>query len=66
MDELHTGSKHPLSGAESYFDLHVVTMYTSQKERVTAGTWRSITRFTQGGLGSLALAGCPSWREELQ
>ena len=26
MGELHTGSKHPLSGAEnvSYFDLHVV------------------------------------------
>ena len=35
---------------------------TNQKERVTAGTWRSIARLTLGGFGSLALVGCPSRR----
>ena len=57
MDEFHTGPKYPLSGTdpEFYFDLHMVPLDTNQKERPTAGTWRSITRFTPGGWGLLAL-----------
>ena len=57
MVELHAGPKHPLSGAdpESYFDLHVLD--ANQKERLTAGTWHSITRLTLDACGSLALVG---------
>ena len=64
MGEQHTGPKHPLNGMdrEPYFDLHVVSLNTNQKERATEGTWRSITRLTPSGRGSLALVGCPSRR----
>ena len=56
MGELHTGPKHPLSGAdpESYFDHHVVPLDTNQKERATEGTWHSIIRPTVGRWGTLA------------
>ena len=68
MGELHTGTKHPLSGAdpESYFDLNVVPLDTSQKERATAGTWRSITRLTPGVWSLLTLVGSTPRRGELR
>ena len=54
--------KRPLSGAnlESCTNFHVVPaglMYQKgcQKERVTADTWRSITRLPPVGWGSLAM-----------
>ena len=51
MGGLNNGPKHPLSGAdpEFYFDPHVVPTGSQPEERVTAGTWRIITRFTPGG-----------------
>ena len=39
---------------------------TTQNERVTAGTWRSVARFTLGDWGSLALVGCQPRRGEFQ
>ena len=66
MGELHTGPKHQLSDADPSPTL-TSTWYpieTNKKERATAGTWYSITRFTLGGWGSLALIGCPSKRWE--
>ena len=66
MCELHTGPKHPLSGedTETYFDLDLVPLDTNQKERATAGTWRSISMFNPGRSGSLALVDCPPGRGE--
>ena len=67
MGELHTGSIHPLSDADPdyVFNLHMVPLDANQKERVNAGTWRSMTRLTPGGWGLLALDGCPYWRREV-
>ena len=65
MGELHTGPKHPLSGADNVSSMWY-PLDTNQKERATAGNRRSITRLTPGGWGSLALLGCPPMRGELQ
>ena len=67
MGDLHTGPKHPLSGAdpESYFDLHMVPS-GYQKERATAGTQCSRTRLTLRGWGSLALVNSQPRRGRLQ
>ena len=47
LGELHTGPRHPLSGADPmWYNLNI-----NQKGRVIAGTWRSITRLTPGGGG---------------
>ena len=46
MGELHTGLRHPLSGADPdpYFDLHALPMNTNKKKRAIVCTWHSITR----------------------
>ena len=56
IGELHTGPKYPLSAEEpeSCLDSMWYALDTNKKERVTAGTWRSITRLTPGRWGSLA------------
>ena len=49
MGELHTGPKHPLSGAdpESYFDLHVVIIIIEHLlRRISITVLQSSCRFT--------------------
>ena len=56
MDELHTGSKHPLSGAdhESYFDLHMVLPgYQPRRE----GDCMYLAQYNQAYSWQVALVG---------
>ena len=68
MGETHTGSKHPLSGAdtESYYDLHVVPPGYQPKGKGDCGYLTQYDQANSGrGWGSSALVGNIPMRRKL-